>query len=500
VTTRYYDAIVLGHELGPLFAGALLARRGARVLVAGNGALANRYRCFEYSFCRRPFSFTAGESPLLRRAFHELGLGQKLQLLLRDSIPSYQVITPAYRIDMCSDPAALCGEVDRERKGAGPGASRGLELIARLCGEIDKLLAADLVLPPGTFLERRQLARAEFQDPSRTHAEALTEIDALMKGELAEIFSAPSRFETAGAPTPLLARVRQAGALLFGHRVLDGGRDALVRLLTESIAAVGGDVHPRLRAAEISIARGRVRGVRMLGQDDLTGCRFVLVDMPGTQLARLVPAELQPNQFKALQSFSDRAFGYTLNVGLDAEVIPAALGHTAFLSTGPLQGADLLCLERQPEVTPGRASLSASCTVSQESLRDIDNGALRDAILDRLRWLMPFLDNHLRVVHSPQDGFGPIDLKGGAHGDTPAVPHPEQVARWEIPLPRQDAVLGLGDASHRTGITGLLQCGRQVMRSLGVEGELLSAWAGASVCGLRDHGNGKMARPISGQL
>jgi hypothetical protein len=238
----------------------------------------------------------------------------------------------------------------------------------------------------------------------------------------------------------------------------------------------------------------------MLGQNDLTGCRFVLVDMPHRELARLFPMDDQPKDLQDPGGTRRRAFGYTLNLGLDAQVLPEALAHTAYLVTGPGTGADVLCLERQPELTPGRASLSATCTVPAEDATEIDSGALRDAILDRLRWLLPFLDNHLRVIHSPQDGFGAIDLKGDARGESFAVPPAEQVPRWEIPLPGEDPVLGIGDAGHRTSVRGVLQCGRQVMRGLDLEGELLAGWAAVKLCGLRDRESGMMARPISGQF
>lgn len=495
MTTRYYDAIVLGNELGPLLAGALLARRGARVLVAGNGAFANRYRCFEFTFCRRPFSFTSSESPVCRRFLAELGLGQKLQRLLSEANPTYQVITKQARVDMRAEPEALRREVERELPHQGDAAAHVLELLARLNGEVDKLLSTDLVLPPSTFLERRQLARAEFQDPSRTQAAALSRVEELLRGELEPLFTAPCRFETAGPAGSQVAQARQIGAYLFGHQLLDGGRDSLVRLLSESISAVGGDLYPRLKAAEIAVNRGQVQGVRMFGQDALTGCRHVLVDMPHAELARLVAADQQPRTFKA-EAKEDVAYGYVLNLGLNAPVIPSALAHTAFVVTGSGVGADLIRLEQQPHATPGRATLCASCTIPATRAQEIDGGALRDAMLDRLRWLLPFLDSHLCVLHSPFDGFGPIDLAGNASGDAPTVPHPEQVPRWEIPLPRAGACLGIGDASHRTGIKGLLQCGRQVVRGLGLEGELLAGWAGARLCGYRNRSNGRGAQTM----
>ncbi|MCK9461932.1 MAG: phytoene dehydrogenase, partial [Proteobacteria bacterium] len=71
MTGSYYDVVVMGMELGPLAAGALLARRGFRVLVLGGGAPFDRYSCYGYRFSRRPFLLTAAHSQAIRRVFEE---------------------------------------------------------------------------------------------------------------------------------------------------------------------------------------------------------------------------------------------------------------------------------------------------------------------------------------------------------------------------------------------------------------------------------------------
>ena len=74
-TTNYYDVVVIGMELGPLAAGALLAKRGFRVLIVGQDAPKDHYECLGYTFNRRPFMLNAFDSPATRRVLGELGIG-----------------------------------------------------------------------------------------------------------------------------------------------------------------------------------------------------------------------------------------------------------------------------------------------------------------------------------------------------------------------------------------------------------------------------------------
>ena len=55
MSTRFYDAVVLGRSLGSLATAALLARRDFRVLLLGQGQKPPRYRFDGRTLYRRPF-------------------------------------------------------------------------------------------------------------------------------------------------------------------------------------------------------------------------------------------------------------------------------------------------------------------------------------------------------------------------------------------------------------------------------------------------------------
>lgn len=502
MTSNYYHAVVLGMELGPLTAGALLARRGYRVLVVGQRVPFDRYRCYGFDFTRRPFLLTAAESPVVRRVVDELTLGQLFQQAVTVPSPCYQVVLENARIDVYDDAGATEAEIRRERGGSVSRVREILISIGRLSSEVDKLLANDLVIPPESFFERREFARAEVQYPFRTarDPDLLSQIEGAE--QVRDLLEAPLRFETAGgAPESPLVQCRQLGGWLFGCRRLAGGRDGLRKLLGDRIVGQGGDLQAACSVNEIVLHRGRVIGVRMSGGEEITGCQSVLTDLSPRELAPLVAPTTWSKRFRALVEDAPEPFlGYGVNLGVDPEVVPAGMAGTVFVSFGSGLGDRLLRVERIPQTDPTKAALNVSCVVPRGEEGGIRSGALRDAILDRMRWLMPFLDNHLRVVHSPYDGFGPLDLTGSAEGEAPPIPHPEEVPLWLVRPPVPGGALGVENMPHRTGIKGLILAGSQVVSGLGTEGELLAAWGAARVAGKVDPGRERLVRSMRNKV
>jgi phytoene dehydrogenase-like protein len=498
LTSKYYDAVVLGTELGPLTAGALLARRGHRVLVVGQGGADDFYDCWGYRFTRRPFLLPSSEAPILQRVVEELGLGQLLQQVLESPEPRFQIVEKKARVDVRGRLEETADELCRELGMRVSHVSAALERAGGLDGEIGKLLANDLVIPPESFFERREFSRAEVQDPFRVAHGSDPVISVLGDERLADLVSIPARQESGMVSgIPPLALARQIGGWLFGCCGVRGGRDGLRRLLSERIVGQGGDLQPRRQVSEVVVEKGRVVGVRMAGREEVTGSRLVLTDLASGDMAPLVAPGAWTKRFRALtEDEPDTCRGYSINLGLDAEVVPRGMAGTVFLRCGPGLGPDLLRVERVPQPDEKRAALNVSCVVEDEMVASIESGALRDEMLDRMRWLVPFLDDYLRVIHSPFDGFGPLDLTGSAEGEPPPMPHREQVPLWLVRRPPRDGAIGIGNLPHRTGIRGLLLAGAQVVSGLSAEGELLAGWGAARVAGKLDPGRSRLVRSM----
>src|SRR5260370_300999 len=76
--SKHYDVAVLGAGLGALASAALLARRGWRVLLLGQGWRPEAYEYDGIRLLRRPFVFDAGTSPAWTRIATRRGADRPL--------------------------------------------------------------------------------------------------------------------------------------------------------------------------------------------------------------------------------------------------------------------------------------------------------------------------------------------------------------------------------------------------------------------------------------
>lgn len=499
MTTYYYDVVVMGMDIGPLAAGALLAKRGFRVLVVGQNTPPDRYHCYNYHFTRRPFVLAGAESPAVRRVVEELSMGQLFQHAVSLPDPVCQLVLPRLRINIHRDPGQLEEEVRRELPDEAHSLKGALESVGRINGEIDKLFSGDFVLPPETFMERRELSRIEVQNPFRApHLIASTLEDA----RLPEAFDLPVRIETAGAvPLAPLVYYRQLGAWLFGTASFAKGRDGLGALLADQILGQGGDVHPRQQIREIAVSKGRITGIRIAGRDEMVGCQVVLSHLTPKELSSMIEPAAWTKRFRILvEECPESPLGYAVNLGVNREVIPEGLANTTFVSPQRDLGDGLIRIEQVSQEDDRKAALNISCVVPADNRNRIASGELRDSLLDSVRSLIPYLDDYLEVLHSPFDGFGPLDFTGKAEGNAPPLPHPEEVPVWPLRPPPEEGILGVGNWPYRTGIKGLLLSGDQVVSGLGTEGELLAAWGAARIAGKMDPRRERLVRSMRAKV
>lgn len=487
-------------EPGPLCAGALLAKRGFRVLVVGQNSARDEYPCFGYKFVKRPFLLSAASSPAITKVIQELSLGQLFSHGVESSDIRYQIVQPKARVTIFDQVKHTCSELAREYPDYQGVLSSVLTEIGKYSSDFDKLLQNDLVIPPENFFERRDYSRAIVQNPfySQPHFDLFEKLN--ISGMFRDCLSAPLRFTTANAKniSPLVA-ARCMGAWLFDAKYLRGGLDGLRHLLCERILEQGGDIQESWVASGIEVRRGKVQAVRMSGRKEPTATHMVLTDMSPSPLASMVDPQTWTSRFKALvEDDSAPVLGYAVNLGVKKEVVPQGMARTVFVSSrGPL--TNLLRVEQVPQDNEQKAVLNVSCVVPSGT-DVISNGALRDEILDQMRWLVPFLDTHLEVIHSPYDGFGPIDLTGHASSDAPPVPRLEQIGKWQLHVPPNPTGLGIENLPHRTGVKGLLMAGAQVVSGLGIETDFIAGWGAAKIAGKMDPSRQRIVRTMRSRV
>jgi phytoene dehydrogenase-like protein len=475
VSTSFYDVVVLGSDLGATVGGAVLAHRGFRVLVAGVPA-EERYAIGPYTLPRAPLAFVGTEAPTLKRIVGELNLVQLLRRRLEPNRPAFQLLLPDHRLDVGDD---LMRELAREL----PDSAAGFEAAAARTGEVaaalESILGQDLILPPDGFWDRRDANRVAARLPEDDE-DVLAAMPA--NDPMRAAFTLPARFGAAWDRVGPVATARLADLHRKGTFRLDGGREGLRGLLLDRLKTHAGEVRPELVPRAILSKRGKVTGVAFEGRSEIVGAGHVIAGAGADRVAEWVAADGDkvPKRLAEAATIKPVLWRYLLHLVAPLDALPDALGRLAFAVEDlekPLVGANALMLHLADGYGQ-HAVLSVEALAEDPSPDAL--AKLRRAIRARLERLLPFVDRHLLLVHSPHDGIAPEGVDGERSGlSTTAAMGPVPMEPvWGMDGPR---ALGFCGLPHASGVKHLLLASRQVMPGLGVEGELAAGWAAARI-------------------
>jgi glycine/D-amino acid oxidase-like deaminating enzyme len=490
----FYDVVVLGMRLSTLAAAALLAKRGFRVLVLGEGEPAPSYELEGVTLPRGPYTFLAAHSPVARRIFSELALNPTFRRRAASLDPVLQIAIPKHRFDLSSDDERFAREIEREF----PAVRRPIEDFhretLRASEELDRILERDLSWPPTTFFERRELARLaahqRFDRDGGAH-DLLAELPEHHPFRLA--VRAPLAFASYADPDPTTAlrATRLYAAWLRGAAAVEGGWAGLRAMLADKIRTHGGDVRERDRAERILLAQRRASGVALASGEE-AGASFVIAGGDVSATLRLVP-DRRPFEevFERWGEPQPRFFRYSLSAVIDEAGVPAGMDREVVIvrdAKKPLWGDNLVRVERCPRDQEGRVVLSAEALLPRRGVEEVPGylEAARSRVLGAIEELVPFLREHLLYVDSPHDG-----LDAEAPRERRFIPSTEPWTRgpehmravYGYPV---TTALGTSAMPVRTPIRRLLLCNDQVVPSLGEEGELLAAWSAARIVARSD--------------
>ncbi len=487
MSKSFYDVILLGMDTSTLACGALLAKRGFRALVLGQQSPAAQYELGPYKLPRTPFTWSAARSPVALRLLSELGMGPSMRRLSSPLTPAYQVALPGHRLDVPADEADLERELEREFSEIKRPAREHFRQLRARAEATDRLLARDLALPPQTFWERRELARAATGiglDRDGAARDALSELPERHPFRAAALV--PTCFAAAVEPstlTPLQLCRLQAGVAI-GAQQLTGGAASLHALLADRIRSCSGELRPGEHASQIVVRRSAVAGVVLSGSDEEIGTSMVVTSTDLSAMQHLV-SDRRPilDLFERIGEPQPRQYRYTLNIVVKADALPAGMARDVYCVRDvnkALSGDNVFHVEATR--ADHHAILCVETLVSARSVEERD-GSLDDArerLIGSLTELMPFLREQILVLDSPHDARAPFSTDGAT-----LTPHVQE-RRGPQTMPCVYAfpvtsALGLSAMPVRTTIPGLLLCGPQVAPGLGLEGELLAATAAARI-------------------
>ncbi len=350
VTQRVYDVCVLGGGVGGAAAGALLSRRGFRVLLIDPGGASPTVADGGWLFPAGPRLRPALRAlPAAEALLTDLGLATDTARSLEPLHPALQVLLPRHRLELAPDAAALGRGLHREWPAEAAALGAGLARLATAAELGGALLKGAPPLPPAGLLDRWTLQRAIGR------AAADTGIDrALLTGPsplapldgspLASALTALAGFlGRLDGPPSAFALARLAGVALGGlhHPVAGSGgmEEGLRRRISETRGEVLGTPAEPARIEAIGVDRGRLTTVRVAGTSDSWLARAFVIAAPLASVADRLPAEGRDGRLaRALAAVRPGARLAARHLLLRADARPPGLGDAALRPRGRRRG------------------------------------------------------------------------------------------------------------------------------------------------------------------
>lgn len=504
MSRSYFDVIFLGAELAPLTCAALLAKRGFRVLVLGQGDVPPHYRIGPFSLPRRATSCVGAQSPVMRRILAELGLSQSFRRIASTPSTAFQVALPQHRLDISPDRERLGAEIQREF----PEVRRPIEdfhhQAAQLSSRLDEALAESMVWPPETMLERRALSRVRQRAQLPRTGEEPDVLAEFPEGHpFRRVTLAPAYFEgaAAGDSRATLGAMHLYNNLYSRNVILRDGLSSLRSLLIDRIHGHSGEVQLDERATAILLKRNRVHGVSLFGSGVELSAGFVASGIDISAMLRLLP---ERSMFEELFERSGepqiRNYRYAINFVVRREGVPQGLQRDLFYigSGGLRSGPENALHVQRHDISDTHTLISAETLLSAAQVHSQPEylASMRGRVQHTLRDIIPFMDRHLVLVDSPHDEHPPELHEEGL---TLRTEHLGRRGPSTLPVTFTFPVrraLNLCALPTRGPIKNLLLCNGQVIPGLGLEGELLSACSTASVISKTDSSREWMRRGL----
>lgn len=475
--SRNYDVVVVQPSPGALVAAALLARAGLSVLVLderGKVPPVGRFRFAQH----RPPILGFGSGLLLPRSLRALKFHPHELQSVRRSTPGLQVITSRTRMDLHNDPAALEAELRREY----PGDAEVLATVIRRATASARSFAEALeraVEDAGQtgFLHNLGLARPDWNPPlppedlptwgTFLDNAGLGEAGRTLLHAMLRPFCALDVLEDLPVPVAGL----HLAAALDGCYSDASEEDPMLALLLRRVQAMRVDVLPeRLEGLEGN--RRKIEAAHLSSKAEEMPIQFLLTGGDPEGIVHLLPGGERPYE-RVLGRLAPSHFRYSIYLGVRGKVIPPDLADSALLvddSRPTGSPGDVMLLSTTSAGSPLAPEGHRSMTVSTV-LPYADDGSIPDdleavagGMLDRVKWLLPYLERHIEVLQVPT-GVDPTD-------DDPMTVDPAPVAFTPAIPPVDDPVAaGLGvTMPHRN-----LYCvGPSAFPALGLGGEALA--------------------------
>ncbi len=481
-TQRLYDVCVIGSQLGGIAAGALLARRGYRVLHVDHDGLGGSYEDGGWLLPYAPAVVPSLRAfPAAGAVLAEVGLSTDLDRQLEPCRPDLQLILPRHRLDLPREASVRLAELEREWPGSGERLEASFAEADQALEASTPFLAGTPPLPPSSLRQRWALSKALRNAPALPASAPFARLDGHPLSDALEAFARFLHYLEGDAPPLGLARL--LGAAARGTWRLPGGYEGLREILRRRIAESRGEIlgvdgAPAI-AESLEVEHGRVASVRVVDSDDVFAANAFISATDAPALRRLIPGGGE-RLAALLDKVRPARQLLTVNLVVKPANLPPPLGEAVLClgvpdpEIGPALLVQVLAARRSGRMGPAAPSGDARvvCAAGFVSARSRDRG--NDHVADLAARLKAALDEVLpflgaQAIHESVPLLAAPSERRGSR----LMAHP----LYDVQLPRTLGVTGL---PSRSPVKNLFFAGREVLPGLGIEGEFHAALQAAA--------------------
>jgi phytoene dehydrogenase-like protein len=474
--THYFDVIIIGSDPAGLVAGALLKRRGYRILQVDHMESPGIYLHDGYPLPCSPVMLPpVDQSYSLSSVFREMALAPSTYREIGSPVERFQSLVPGHRLDLWHDPDLLKSELAREFPRKKNLVAEILEELDERAGQVAAFMRESPPLPPHGFWEGRRLRKIVSGFPAVSRGRGIP-------GKLSDDNVLD---HVLCSPLGLLARAGDfestpAGAYALRSMFAQGWQVSpsihnLKSLLKKRMRDLGAILLPGPRPSEIHVEGSRVVGLTLEKNSLTYNCANMLIAMPASQAVGLLPSGRKQRRFETLAAgVEHEQCALTINLIAPSATVPEGMGNAVFLSGSGTDGPGrapiflgLFPVMRNKVLQKDEVLISATMIVARGKLekdRASTVSKLKAELLERMARPFPFVVEKAAVLSTPYDAERMSDVSGVSHSLDDFRPAP--VARFA-----GKPQAGLAALPSGFGWGNLMFASGQVFPGLGVDGE-----------------------------
>jgi len=452
-----YDIIIYGGRLSGLLAAALLRDRGARVLLLDDEGHSKKVtKGYRLDFQMMPLG-NIPDSPVVTNTLGRLGVGLSNEDLFHPTKFLFQIVNENHRIDIPWHARSLSEEIEREFPG-------DLQALLDVLNEgdsfrekvSDKDHERDEVFPPFDLKSRlswkvRGMGKS-FHLPEKSIKEKLE--NAEISGDLKKMTALALKFTSSlySSPDklpcmPVLPRV--------ASYYPKGGMVGLKKLILSRLQERGVEVDESQAIKRISVEKGKVAEINFEDKNKKVRTSALIFNTTPSALAGLLPDSFFIKHFKqTLNDYKPWGLWQSLFIGIDADLIPVGMDDNLIVDgeKGPFV-IQVTPVDEKGAAPDGKRLIKVSRAVPLSESKGEIKG-FEDDVLEKLKWLIPFSDNDLQIIHRETN---------------------KPVSTDDYLLDGSMVPPGIGILSPLSPYKNLFILGREIAPAFGVEGDFLSA-------------------------